>query len=375
MIKSVVALRILLPKRSILHGNQERMSFVLEKSVGELKTGMVLAKTVYCYTSQSLLLKEGSVLSEGMIATLKTRNIFSVWIAEPYTLMIDPREAIADELKKLLLKRITTFAPGKPEANTSDEMVNISKRAKKVALRIVENPEIVNLCMEMKLMNSKLLYHHGVNTCALALLVSGVMTFGEANMEVIGTAALLHDLGCCEMVHLIGNKQRTPHEELLWQEHPRYGYHRAKERMFREEICEIILHHHENWDGSGYPGKLPGDKIPMGACIISVCEKYDRLIRQENYQNYQAIEYIYGTGGIYLNPAVVNAMCDNLAVYPLGSLVRLSTDEVGVVSNVRKNKGPRPVVRVCFNKLNKPYTHPKEVDLGKELTVFIKEIL
>ena len=351
------------------------MKHVFEKYVIQLKPGMILAKTVHCSESQKMLIKEGTLLSESMISTLKTRNISSVWIAEPYTLMVDPREMVAEELKKLLVKRVLTYAPEKSDANTSDQMVSVSKKAKEVAVHIAENPEIVNLCMEMKLMNSKMLYHHGVSTCALALLVAGVMEFGETNMEVIGTAALLHDLGCCEMVRLIGNKQRTSHEELLWQEHPRYGYHLARERNFREEICEIILHHHENWDGSGYPDKLAGAKIPTGASIVSVCEKYDGLIRQENYQHYQAIEYIYGTGGVYFDPAVVNAMCDNLAVYPLGSLVRLSTNEVGVVTNVRKNKGPRPVVRVFFNKLNKPYTSPREVDLGKELTIFIKEIL
>ena len=135
------------------------------------------------------------------------------------------------------------------------------------------------------------------------------------------------------------------------------------------------MHHHENWDGSGYPDGLKAEKIPIGSRIISVCEKYDSLIRQENYQHYQAIEYIYGTGGIYFDPEVVHAMCSRLAVYPLGSLVRLSSGDVGVVANVRKNEGPRPVVRVYFNRLNKPYAQPKEVDLGQQLTVFIQEML
>jgi putative nucleotidyltransferase with HDIG domain len=348
---------------------------VFEKKVGALEPGMILAETVSCSQSNTMLLKEGTILSATMIDTLRARDIDSVWIAEQYSLMIDPRETIAEELKRILLKRISTYAPEKPDANTSDKMVEVAKKAKKIALRIVEEPEIIKISMQMKLVDSKLLYHHGISTCALSLLVAGVMDFGDTNMEVVGTAALLHDLGCCEMAHLIGITQRKKHEEALWQEHPRYGYYLAKERSFREEICELILYHHEHWNGTGYPNQLMGEKIPIGASIINACGSYDGLIRQEKYKNYQAIEYIYGAGGVFFDSNVVNALCDNLAVYPLGSLVRLSTNEVGVVSNVRKNKGPRPVVRVFFNKVNKPYSKPKEVDLGKELTIFIKEIL
>ena len=73
-----------------------------------------------------------------MILTLKSRSLHSVWIAEPYTLMIDPLEIVHAELKGILLKRIATYAPGKVDANTSDKMVEIAKRIKKIALSIVE---------------------------------------------------------------------------------------------------------------------------------------------------------------------------------------------------------------------------------------------
>ncbi|WP_242951455.1 hypothetical protein [Clostridium kluyveri] len=64
-----------------------------------------------------------------------------------------------------------------------------------------------------------------------------------------------------------------------------------------------------------------------------------------------------------------------MAVYPLGSLVRLTTKEVGVVVNVRKNLGPRPIVRVYFNRVNRPLSEVKDVDLGIENTIFIEEVL
>lgn len=84
---------------------------------------------------------------------------------------------------------------------------------------------------------------------------------------------------------------------------------------------------------------------------------------------------MYGSCNRIFDSNVVLAFTQNLAVYPLGSLVRLSTGEVGVVVNVRQNLGPRPVVRVFFNRVNRPLTCPKDIDLGKERTIFIKEIL
>jgi len=351
------------------------VTIVFKKNVGELEKGMILAEKIYSPQSDTMLLKEGTILSDAMILTLKARQVSSVQIAEKYTLMVNPIEIIAKELKGILLKRIATYAPDKRDANTSDKMVKIAEKAKRIAILIVEDPEIIEICVEMKLINSKFLYHHGICTCALSLLVAGIMEFGDTNMTIIGKAALIHDMGCCELSHSIRVKPTNRQEEILWEEHSLYGYYLAKERNFREEICEIIHHHHENWNGTGYPNQLMKEMIPIGSRIISVCGNYDGLIHQENYQNYQAIEYIYGAGGIYFDSDVVNAMCDNLAVYPLGSLVRLSTGDIGIISNVRKNKGPRPIVRIFFNKFNKPYSQPSEVDLGKKLTVFIKELL
>ena len=254
-------------------------------------------------------------------------------------------------------------------------MVKVSQEAHAIAKAIVEEPEVARICTEMKLMEKELLYKHCVNTCALSLLVAGAMDLGQSNMKAIGTGAILHDLGLCEMPQLLKIKHKNKQEENLWREHPQYGYYLAKEAGIREEICKLILYHHEYWNGSGYPHRLQAKRIPLGARIIAVCESYDSLIKMDNYPRHQAIEYLYGSGGILFDSDVVTAMCNNLAVYPLGSLVRLSTNEVGVVVNVRKNLGPRPIVHVYYNHLNKPYEIPKEIDLGKELTIFIQEIL
>lgn len=348
---------------------------MIQVSLYNLSPGLILAQDVRCSNSNNLLLKEGSKITETHIELLKANSVMKVWVTEPHTVLVNPQETTMKELKELLLQQISKFAPNHKEANTSDKMVKVSQDAQAIAQVILADPEVVRICTEMKIMDNDLLYQHCVNTCVLSLLVAGAMDLGQRNIQAIGIAALLHDLGLCEMPQLLRIAQKNKQEEKLWQEHAQYGYYFAKEAGIREEICEFILHHHEYWNGSGYPHQLAKAKIPLGARIIAVCESYDSLIRRDKYPQYQAIEYLYGGGGILFDSNIVNAMCNNLAVYPLGSMVRLSTDEVGVVVNVRKNLGPRPIVYIYYNHLNKPYKVPKTIDLGKELTVFIKEIL
>ena len=90
---------------------------------------------------------------------------------------------------------------------------------------------------------------------------------------------------------------------------------------------------------------------------------------------YEALEFIYGTSGVYFDAGLVNLFVGSVALYPMGAMVRLSTGDVGVITNIRKNYGARPVVSVYYNSFNKPLSTAKEVDLGEQRTVFIEEIL
>jgi HD-GYP domain-containing protein (c-di-GMP phosphodiesterase class II) len=149
----------------------------------------------------------------------------------------------------------------------------------------------------------------------------------------------------------------------------------AIQKNIPREIANCIQFHHERHDGSGYPKGLKGDEIPVLAKIVCLCAKYSAAITFQNVSPYMAVEEIYGASGIYYDPDVVKAFVNNIPIYPLGVMVRLSTKEVGIVANIRKNEGPRPIVKVYYNRVNRPITEDKIIDLGKERTIFIEEIL
>lgn len=344
-------------------------------AVSELSEGMVLAETLFCPKTNKVLLTKGTKLTEAFINQIKSRNFEEILVEELYTLCIDPIDNIRKALKSGLNEEILKLCPDKIEANKSDKMFTVSRLVRNLISEIIDDSVLTGFCVQMKIIDDRFLYTHSVSVCALSMLVSGALDLSEKEIIIIGSAALIHDLGLCEMPHLVNQTQRSPQQEALFKEHPLYGYYFAKEAGVSDRISNIIRHHHEQWNGDGFPEKLVGESIPLGSRIISVCDAFDRAVRFENIPRYQAIELLYGGGNFYFDSNIVKAVVNNLAVYPLGSMVRLSTGEVGVVVNIRNNMGARPVVRVYYNKVNRSMSSPKDIDLGKERTVFIQNIL
>ena len=343
--------------------------------VEELVPGMLINESIYLGSSDKVLLAKGAKLTIKLIDLLKKREISHVSVAERYTLDVDPIDVVQNEIKDIMEKEIIRLAPERVEGNTTDSMVEISRLARKIANQILKDEVLLKICLEMKVRSNDYLYKHCVGSCALALLVAGAMGLPDSEIYEIEAAALVHDLGMCEMPFLINHKNMNESETLLWREHPLYGYYFAKDAGLSEGIAKLILNHHERWNGSGFPKGLLQEKIPLGSRIIAVCECYNKLIVYDNIPEYQAIEYLYGSGNYLFDAKVVNAFTDHLAVYPLGSIVKLSTGEVGIVVNVRQNTGPRPIIALYYNKVSKPLTKPRYIDLSEDKTVFVLEVL
>jgi HD-GYP domain-containing protein (c-di-GMP phosphodiesterase class II) len=344
-------------------------------AVSELSEGMVIAETLLCPKTKKVLLPKGTKLTESFINQIKSRKFEEILVEELYTLCIDPIDNIRKSLKSSLNEEILKLCPDKSEANKSDKMLAVSRLVRNLSSEIIDDSVLASFCVQMKIIDDKFLYTHSVSVCALSMLVAGALDLSEKEIVTIGSAALIHDLGLCEMPQLVNLAQKTSQQEALFKEHPLYGYYFAKEAGVADRISNIILHHHEQWNGDGFPDKLAGESIPLGARIISVCDAFDRAVRFDNIPRYQAIELLYGGGNFYFDSNIVNAVINNLAVYPLGSMVRLTTGEVGVVVNIRNSLGARPIIRVYYNKVNRSLSSPKDIDLGKERTVFIQNIL
>ena len=342
--------------------------------LSEVKPGMKLEQAVVMPDGKTLL-SSGTILSIKNIDKLHEYGVKVIHVADRYTHLITPVDKMQYQLVDDFTRILRRIAPHAPEANKSDKVVKVAEVLEKVIPKIAKNETVLEFMVELRIIDKLKLYEHSVHTAVLAGLVAGSMGLDVENILGAVMGGLLHNIGVAEMPTLLNISPMTPAQENLWREHPTYGYYFAIQKNIPREIANCIQFHHERYDGSGYPKGLKGDEIPVLAKIVCLCAKYSAAITFQNVSPYMAVEEIYGASGIYYDPDVVKAFVNNIPIYPLGVMVRLSTKEVGIVANIRKNEGPRPIVKVYYNRVNRPITEDKIIDLGKERTIFIEEIL
>lgn len=344
-------------------------------SVLEVRPGMVVQKAVYMPDGSQCLLKAGTVLSIKNIQKLREIGILDVDVADRYTMFVSPMDKMQEALVEDFVSMLRKIAPNIAEANKNDGVMAVANYLEKLIPMIAMEEEILEFMMELRIIDKLRLYEQGIYTAVLSGIVAGCLGLGEKDIYYTVVGGLIHNIGMAEMPALVAVERRDPQQEKLWKEHPTYGYYFALQKKICKEISDCILYHHERWDGMGYPKGASNTDIPIHARIVGVCAMYATRVTVQNVTPYMAVEELYGTSGMYYDPRVVNAFVNNIPIYPLGTIVRLSTKEVGIVSNIRKNKGPRPVVKVYYNRVNRPISEDKIVDLGEERTVFIEEIL
>jgi HD-GYP domain-containing protein (c-di-GMP phosphodiesterase class II) len=136
-------------------------------------------------------------------------------------------------------------------------------------------------------------------------------------IELIRLAGSLHDLGKLAIPEEILRKPAplTEAERLVLERHPQIGF-RMLESLGVDPVADWVLHHHERWDGAGYPDGLPAERIPLGARIIFVADAYDAMTSDRVYRRrlstHDALAELQRCSGSQFDPEVVAAFADEL---------------------------------------------------------------
>lgn len=343
--------------------------------LSDVKPGMILEKAIYLPETDTCLLKAGTILSNRNLDKLRELGIARVDIGDRNTILLTPTDKMEESLVEDFIHRLREIAPERPEANKNDKVVEVAKQLEMLIQKIAKNEEVVKCLVELRIIDKVRLYDHSIYTAVLSGLIAGSMDMGYEDVVMVVIGALLHNIGIEEMPTLVKEDNFNAQQQKLWEEHPTYGYYFALQKNIPRAIANCIQSHHERHNGSGFPKGLKGEEIPMGAKIIGLCANYAEAVIYKNIPPYMAVEELYGTSGMYYDPQVVKAFVNNIPIYPLGTMVRLSTKEVGIVSNIRQNEGPRPIIKIYYNRVNRPISEDKIIDLGKERTIFIEEML
>ncbi len=223
-------------------------------------------------------------------------------------------------------------------------------------------------------------YIHSVNVAILTTLIGLKMGFSGQNLRNLSLGAMFHDLGKSSLPLKILNKPSgLLNEEFeVIKKHPVLGEEMLKFADIPKDILSIVRHHHERWNGEGYPDGLRQRAIPTNAQIVAVVDVFDALVADRPYRKglppYHALEIIMAGSGKDFNHEVIKYFRQCLILYPQGSIVTLNTGEMGTVVGIHQNYPSRPLVKILFDQNGKFVNEERIYDLLKDLTRFIQSV-
>jgi len=199
-------------------------------------------------------------------------------------------------------------------------------------------------------------YTHSINVSILAVLLGRHLGMGKCSLLKLGLAGLMHDAGKEFVPPHILNKpgKLTSNEFLVIKAHPLDGYNLLrKQDDMPVDVLQAVLEHHERHDGSGYPRGARADSIGLYSRILAIVDVYDALTSKRVYKKAlppaKALSLMYTMRDTQFSADDIDNFIRCIGVFPVGSFVRLSGGEFGIVSSTNDVRPTKPEVKVILD--------------------------
>lgn len=218
-----------------------------------------------------------------------------------------------------------------------------------------------------------------LNVALVLYLYAQAEQWGDEQANQLVRAALLHDVGMLFLPPelLMKDGKLTDKERVLLESHPSISYERVRRWGETFESTQIALQHHEEWNGSGYPSGLAGDKIHPWTRIATVAINFVARVTQRRYRNslvgYEAMKQLIKDQGVRFDPVAVKDFVRCLGLNPPGSILLLSDGSIARVIEMTQGNILRPQVRLLIDAFGNAFRDDRGplLDLNDTPKIFI----
>lgn len=371
----------------------------------ELRVGMYIHELDCDWLTHPFLKNQFKLASEDQIAKIIDTGIHYVYIDTTKGLDV-PDAPTEEEVRETLQQEMINLVTAEPPAiihATREEEIQRAHAIKGRAQALVRNvmadarlgraveaeqvDHVVESITESILRNSGAIlglltirnkddytFLHSVSVCALLVAFCRTLNIDTETTRQAGTGGLLHDTGKAFVPDNVLNKpgKLTDEEFELIKRHPRDGYDALlKSPEIGPIPLDITLHHHERMDGNGYPDKLPPEKIQQLVRMASIVDVYDAITADRCYHRgipaTDALRKLHEWSSFHFDPKLVQAFIRCVGIYPVGTLVKLESERLGVVIEQNDANLLQPRLKIIFSAKTGNRVEPYDLDLSKPM--------
>ncbi len=351
--------------------------------VSVLVPGMILAKDVF-QANGILLLNKDTILTAELITKLKFWGFQEVEVEEPPISLKDQQEAvIAPQIAAAHDRVIDITENMLSSGDAKDIDPNLLRgMVGDLGSQIDLNTNVLLNLSHIKT-HDNYLFSHVTNVAILAMIIGKELKLNEQELRDLGLSALLHDFGMTQIDHSLYDKGQTlsPEEWLEIKQHPNYSMDLLQQSgSFSEAILRGIREHHERIDGSGYPQGLQGSNIHLFGKIIAVADVYDACISPRKHRKrmtpYEGLKNLLSQPHLF-DIKILKSFVACMAIYPIGSFVKLNTGETAKVIGINQGAPFRPEIRIYLARNGELLKPPVRINLfdGQYIQTYIQNTL
>lgn len=238
---------------------------------------------------------------------------------------------------------------------------------------MIRNPDAAHLLSQLRQKDSYS-YAHSVEAAVLAVLFGRHLGFSKRELDEMAMGVLLLDIGKTKLPSALLEKKDKlkPAEVKLIKAHVQLGVKVLREdTSLSKDILDLVAQHHERFDGRGYPLGKEGKQISVYGRIAAIIDFYDAVTHDRPYRKKikpaTAVNALYARRGTHFQPELVEEFIQCLGLYPTGSVVELSSGEVGIVLEQNRLRRLRPKVLVVLDEIKSELDTPYTLDLDSTM--------